>query len=172
MSKTDKYQLWPFIKLENGDWSIPDKLLQGIWESIVAQGKNDIVFYDVAINTWEDWERFIKTPSNHFVFVVDSEAKEFCFGAWLNNLHGHIAHGHFVGIAPYRQAMGRTVLDYWANMGMPLLILGIMPVWNKLAIRMAMSLGFKKSGIIPRYCYRGKTKDYSDGIITYYDTVR
>ena len=140
MITTDKYQLWPFVLLENGTWSIPDKLLQQIWESITRREKNEIVFYDVPVKTFEEWGKFLKTPANHCTFVVDAERKEFCFMAWLNNIHGHVADGHFIGITPYKPAMGKLVLKYWSQMGLPLLIIGIMPAWNSIAIRMALSL--------------------------------
>lgn len=149
-----RYQLWPYVCYEDDKFSIPDEMLAEIYRDLVESGRAGIVFYSGGISTQKDFINYLKDPKNHFVFVVDTETRQFVFMAWLNSIQGHTAYSHFSGLgnAPYRPEMGQLVIDYWGSTGVPAVLVGVIPETNKTAIKLAMNLGYEKAGIIPELC--------------------
>lgn len=170
MTKESKYQLWPFIKLDEGGYSIPDTLLYGIYKDLYESGKLGVVFYDGGVDSFEEFLKYLKNGKNHFVFVVNAETKSFVFMGWLNGVQGHIAYSHFSGIGShtYKPEIGRKVLEYWAATGVPAVLIGIISSANDTAIRLAMNLGYKKVGEIPGLCHMKYHYKYVGGVVLYY----
>lgn len=166
-----RYQILPYTRLENGEYSLPDVVLAKVWSQLNEEGRAEVVFYEGGVKSLKDWFEYIKRPSNYFVFVVDSERKRVVFAAWLNKLSGHIAYSHFFGLGPYNPEMGRAVIRYWKSMGLPLLLIGIIPESNDPAIKLAQNLGYKKAGAIPRFCHLVDEGAYAPGVALYFDVL-
>ncbi len=166
-----RYQVLPFAQLENGEYSLPDIVLAKVWLQLNEEGRAQTVFYEGGMKTLADWFEYVKRPSNYFVFIVDAEKKRIVFGAWLNKISGHIAYSHFFGLGTYSPDMGRMVIRYWKSMGLPLILIGIIPESNDPAIRLAQNLGYKKVGTISRFCYLVDEGVFEPGVALYMDIL-
>jgi len=166
----EKYQLWPFVKLDDGSYSIPDILLNTVYLDLLKEERVDATFYGGCIKEFEDFLSFVKDPTNYFVFVVDAENRSFVCIAWLNGVMNNSAFSHFTSIGrnSYKPQIGKLVLDYWKATGVPTVLVGITPETHKLAIRLAVNLGYKTLGVIPNLCYVERDKKSVGGIISYY----
>lgn len=164
-----KYVYWPFIKLDTG-YSIPDKLLLDIWNDIVAEGRNKIAFYGGGIETFKDFIAYLTKPTNHFVFIADTEKKKIVFMAWMNNIQGKTAFVHFCGIGhgTYRHAIGRLVLDYWERMNIFDVVMATIPETNTTALKLIKPLGFVEIGTIPMLCHLHYENKTVGGVVSYY----
>ena len=165
-----RYQLWPYVKLDDEQWSIPDKLLEQIYQELVSEQRDKIVFYGGGIDNFEQFIKYLKTKHNHFVFVVDAEEKKFVFIAWLNNIQARSAFCHFfaMGKYTYRKEIGELVIQYWKSTNVPIVLIGIIPEINKTAIKLAKELGFVELGTIPCLCNIFYEERVAGGTVLYY----
>lgn len=171
IATAQKYKLWPFVKLKDDTYSIPDIGLQQIWQKIVEDQREKIVFYGGEIRGLEAFLKYLKEPLNHVVFVVDIDKKEFVFMAWLNGIQRTSAFCHFCGIGKntYRPEIGQMVLDYWKTTGVSMVAIGIIPEINETAIKLTKELGFVDLGIVPHLCYFAETRQTVGGRILFYN---
>ena len=61
-----KYQLWPFIQLDDGNYSITDKVLFNIYKQLIAEDKLNTVFYGGSVVTFQD---FLSFPRKHGLYL-------------------------------------------------------------------------------------------------------
>jgi hypothetical protein len=163
------YQLWPFVKLENGKYSIPDYYLKNIYDSILKDGKLDAVFYDEPPMSFEGFLQYMKSPLNHVVFVINKKTNAFVFIAWLNGMQRTFAYSHFtsIGNKTYRTFIGKMVLKYW-NEIIDIQIVGITPETYTAANKVAAKIGYKAIGTVPNICFMRKENKFVGGVISYF----
>jgi len=128
----NKYELLPYVKLDNDEYSIPDALIAFVYNKIIENNKIDIIFYNRSIMTCEEFINYCKKPDNHFSFVVDTKKLQIVFVGWLNNIVDDAASIHFFCIDTYRPAMAQKILEFWKKMG--LLLMGTVPESNKIVL--------------------------------------
>ncbi|MDI6741620.1 MAG: hypothetical protein QMD11_02680 [Smithella sp.] len=152
----EKYFVWPFTKLPDGSYTMPDEFLHAIWKQLAADGNAHRVFYDGAVKTAEDFARFMKLPGNYPVFVMDPEKQKIVFAAWLNGVSANAAYAHFFGLGrgSYRPELSNMIVGYWEKMNLFSVILGVLPAQNSRAIHVAVDCGFEILGAIPGLCLK------------------
>ena len=165
------YQLWPFVRMPNGTYSVPDRLLYPIYMSLVNDGKLDKVFYDEPTLSFDSFIEYLKNPANHVVFVIDKKQNNFVLIAWLNGLRRTFAYSHFTSIGEknYKTVIGKLVLDYWTGLQPKMKIIGITPETYTAANKVARKIGYKPIGTIPGICYMAKDKKLIGGVIAYFE---
>jgi len=170
ITATQKYQLWPFVAMENNFYSIPDAMLYKVYMDLIETGKLSVTFYSGGVVSYQDFLDYVKNPRNHFIFVIDAEKKQIIFCAWINNIEHKTAFCHFtsIGNSVYRNEIGELILDYWKSINVLTVLVGIVPVINKTAIKLAEYLGFVPLGVIPKLCYMENKQQSVGGMILYY----
>ena len=152
----EKYFVWPFTKLPDGSYTMPDDFLYAIWRQLVIDGNAHRVFYDGAVKTAEDFARYMKLPVNYPVFVMDAERQRVVFAAWLNGVSENAAYAHFFGLGrgSYQPEMSNMITEYWDKMNFFSVILGVLPEQNRKAIHVATDCGFQILGTVPGLCLK------------------
>lgn len=152
----EQYFIWPFTKLPEGAYTMPDEFLHAIWHQLVIDGNAHRVFYDGAVKTAEDFARYMKLPGNYPIFVMDTEKRKAVFVAWLNGVSENAAYAHFFGLGrgSYLPEMSRMVTDYWEKMNIFSVILGVLPAQNRRTIHVATDCGFQILGDVPGLCLK------------------
>ena len=152
-------KLIPYVE-KDGEWSIPDPLMLGIYNKMVEQNLIDIVFVNGTVRDEESWMRFIKNKSN-LIHVEGNE--KFVEGiAWLNSFGHNYAFAHFCIFQEMwgkdTVPLGEKTLTYWFSLndrGNALLdvILCQLPTSNNFAVSYIKKLGFNILGEIPQIRY-------------------
>lgn len=150
------------------------ELLYEIWEQLCEDGLVETLFYDGSIECQSQFYREI-LRLGCLPFAVFSNGQIAAF-TWLNCISGKSAKTHFVIFKQFwgkrlRTAIGRHVWNYILSRkdrdGYLLdSIYGITPVSYALAIKAAVSCGWKKCGEIPNACWLAHKCKSEAGIIT------
>jgi len=90
------FQVFPLVRLEDGNFNLPDEYLAWVWHCICREEKMQHLFYDGTVKDLQGWLNFIKTPSNLVYFAVNGA--EPVHVAWLNNLGDGTAWVHHCAI--------------------------------------------------------------------------
>ena len=151
--------LVPYVYMD-GEWTIADDTIKKMWDKIVEDELNTIVFYDADIRSKEEFLEFMQRPANNpVVTLVDNQIAGM---AWFNGYDGKMAFGHFLffkAIWGCTDEIGNKVIEYWFSLkkdsGDLLFktILGVIPEFNQKAIRFVKRIGFKELGTIPDFNY-------------------
>lgn len=146
-----RYMVWPLFWLPDGQPSVPDSVLWGVWAQMTNEGKAASVFYGGTITTGEAFIAFMRSPQIHACLVADQEKQKLVFLAWLTDYDGTPV-GHFCSLGKYRHGAAEAVLAYWKKLGVKTVV-GITPELNLMALKLIDHLGFRVlSGPIPGIC--------------------
>jgi hypothetical protein len=162
-------QIYPYVPLDNGAWSIPDSAMAAVWEQLEAEGKAEQLFYDGTVRDVPGWLEFIKRPQVFLLVVADPEAKRPVHVAWLKDVYDGVAWAHHCSLGRYHRGTWGAVLDYWRGFQPLRLLLGLTPASNERAVKFLKKIcGFTVVGTIPEICNLAYEGRRVDGIVSYY----
>lgn len=167
--------LIPYIVID-GNWTIPDELMRGLYRLMVQEGTEKIVYYSGTVRSEEDFIKSCRPPVSNTVLIVREEGEPVGIG-WLNNFNHSSAHCHWVcfkrhwGTRRPDKAI-KKVLSYWFGLeadGRPLfnILLGIYPAENEDINAFAQRAGFTIVGSIPNLLYNYWDKRMVGAVISY-----
>ena len=165
--------LIPYVEI-NGQKTITDEQIRSIWNQLVKDGTEKVVFYESGVKNEEEFLKWVKNPNNLMVFPIRED--KLMGVAWINGINGNYAFGHFAffkeSAGKYTIDMGKEILDYWFSIpgdDGPLfeVILGLIPEFNQKALHYIEKLGFERVGRIPRIVNRNGNKEAA--ILSYYE---
>jgi len=163
-----KYAIWPMACID-GQWSIPDDILLGIWKQMVNSGKATKVFYNGTVRNADEWMAWTKSIGNYFVLVVNASEKKIAAVGWINAAHNGYGLAHFCVLGMPRPEMGSLAINYWKSLGYFNVLIGITPETYSGVLRFIEKIGFVRGCTIPYLCelvYEGKIVG---GVISYFD---
>jgi len=168
--KSSRFDLYPLVQI-NGQWSIPDEILAGIWKQIEAEDKVKDLMYDGTIKSAFDWVSFLKRPGTFPVLVVDREPKTVVHIAWLRDVFDIGAWAHHCSVGRYQRGAWEAVRDYWhGNFKGLKLLLGLTPETNEKAIKFLTKIcKFTVVGKIPLMCNMAYLGKRVPAIISYHE---
>ena len=163
-----KFEIYPLVRRPDG-WSIPDEVLVGIWDQIVAEGKKQDLFYDNTINTVFEWVEFLKRPGTYPLLIVDTKKKTVIHITWLKDVFDIGAWCHHCSVGQYRRGAWEAGRDHWRKYFPNLkLLLGMTPETNTQAIRFLEKIcKFTIVGKIPQMCNFGDHR--VSAVISYFE---
>jgi len=175
-----RYQVYPLVTGEHGQFNIPDDVLAGIWAQMVEEGKAQKVFYNGYVTSVYDFINFLKTGGVLPILIGDDESKSWCHIAWISDYGDGHACLHHCSLGKFKRGAGKAILKYYELFRNPgtgesafETMIGITPENNELAVRVARLMGFKLlSPPVPGLCndvYAGKRVG---GVISYYQYQR
>lgn len=139
--------------------------LRAVYARIRAEGTADMVFYDGTVTCEQEFIADMLRPGS-LPFLVYWKGKEAGF-TWFNSIEGKSARGHFVIYRDFwgraiSAAMGREACTYILTRKDDYgylfdVIVGLTPVHNPLAWRLALMCGAREVGVIPHGAYMAKT---------------
>ena len=141
------FTLFPY----DGKGNIPDAVFHWFWHKMAEQGIAEKVFYSGHIRDAYGFALLMKTTVVPSLFVDDDTQKPIAM-AWLSDIMDNRALAHFAIMEDGRDeklAMGKTMLEYWLKDLNVNTVLGIIPSFNKPAVRYIDELGFCILGEIP-----------------------
>ncbi len=146
------FRLIPYAQVE-GEWTLPDHFVRAAFQQMQLEGSAETVFFERSVSTDDEFLAIMQDTSNVAVFGLRNQ--ELMCVAWLNGCVKDYAFGHFcfmrnAGKSLSTVDMGKQITSYWLSFPTVDFVLGIVPGFNKLAIRFVLKLGFKKVGAIPK----------------------
>lgn len=142
------YQLFPY----DGKGNVRDSDWGYIWNKIEEQGLVDLVFCNDGVTSAYEFIALMKKSMP--TIVMDMDRTEPVAVAWLADLMPNFGFAHFVFFKeiwgtgePHN--IGMDILDFWFNTLNMKLILGVIPEFNKHAIKYADGLGMVMMDTIP-----------------------
>jgi len=146
------FQLIPYTQVD-GEWTLPANFVAAAYLQMLSEENVDTVFSDGTVLSELEFIELCQRKSNVVVFVLRD--REFLGVAWLNGFAADRAFGHFCFASEATRsqstlAMGKAIVnDYWLSFPTLNFVLGIVPSFNKRAIRFVEKIGFTKVGAIP-----------------------
>lgn len=162
----------------DGKQLIADNILEAVWQQIVAEGKQDMLFYSGGIHSAVDFLAYIKASHLHVIFVVESATSQLKGIGWLTNVSGGTAFVHYCMLGPPRRSVGTALLDYWCRLrrtdGQPWLhvLMGITPEHHTAALRVIRIMGFTSLETIPSYCASPDGRGRCGAVISYFECAQ
>ena len=152
----------------DGRGNIPDGVFHWFWERMEEQGLAQPVFYSGHVTDSYGFTLLMKTtvvPS----IAIDDDTKKPTGMAWLSDVIDKRALGHFVVLKAGRKDkidMARQMAAHWLN-GLGLqVVLGIVPSFNKPALKYLNDMGMITLGEVPGLvCVKG---EYQSAFIAYF----
>lgn len=164
----------PYVE-HDGMWTLPNSYLKSVWDEMVDQKTDKLVFHNGRVKSPEDFIRWLRLPYNHVMFIVDSESKPLLF-SWLNGVEDK--HGWY-NFNVFKRGWGKgrdlikESLDYWFSIKTKngdytfKIILGITPADNRLAIRTIGKLATSQTDVIPDFATNYHTGKRYGIVISY-----
>lgn len=170
MHNLSRFEIYPLVRV-NGDWSIPDEVLLGIWNQIVAEGKLEDLFYDGTIKTPFEWMAFIKRPGTYPILIADKNKKTVVHIAWLKDVWDIGAWVHHCSLGKYQRGAWEASRDYWQKYFKHLkILLGMTPKVNETAVRFLQKIcKFTIVGEIPQMCNMAYKGERVATILSYFE---
>jgi len=162
--------IWPYAKLSDGSWTIPEGVIHKTWERLVELNRVDATWYDGSVQDEKDFIEFLQDPYIFPVLVVDANELRLWLLAWLSDIQRGSARGHFCYLDRYNMNVTKMLLNYWAKIASLRVIIGITPESYQLVLKIIQKSGFQILGTIPQICdmyYEGRLEG---GVISYYLT--
>lgn len=165
--------LIPYVELD-GAWTLSDKMMRHVWGRMEAEGTYQDVFHGGEIVNDDRFLSFVKTRTNAVVTVWTLQ--DIVLLAWLNGVEKNHALAHFCTFRSVSRdrklEAGKMVTDYWlgfrTNDGPWFsVICGLVPAYNKAAIKFARDLGWQVSGMIPRLIRHFYRQEDVDAVMVY-----
>jgi hypothetical protein len=153
------FAIIPYVMID-GAWSLSDTTMIGLWDKIVTNELNELLFYSGNVQTPERFLQLVK--STHNVVNVVINEREIVFLSWLNDVGPNYAFGHFCAFPEVWGTesvnIGNRVVDYWFGhkiLDKPALdtIIGKVPAINMRAVEYLKKLGFTILGTIPHLAH-------------------
>jgi len=173
-----RYEVFPLVA-EHGQFNIPDEVLAGIWNTMVAEGKAQKVFYNGYVTSVYDFINFLKTGGVIAILIGDNETNSFCHIAWISDYGEGHACLHHCSLGKFKRGAAKAILAYYGQFknstGEPTFesMIGITPENNEAAVRVARLMGFKMlSPTIPMLCNDVYAGQKVGGVISYYQYER
>jgi hypothetical protein len=147
----NNFQLIPYAKV-NGEWTLPENFVRAAFQQMRLEERVSTVFFDGTVPSEDVFFKVMQLTTNVAVFVL--RGKELLGVAWLNGWQGDMAFGHFYFMREASRSqstieMGKAILDYWASFPTVKFVLGVVPSFNKFALRFVQKIGLIKVGAIP-----------------------
>lgn len=166
------FVVYPIVEEEN-TWNVRNDVLYSVWKAIWTEGKDKTLFYDSSVKNAEQFVRFIKTPGNFPLFVVEEGSGNIHMLAWLNGLMNGTAQSHFCVIGKFKRGMAEKIVEYWMSLeyqGQKIIhaLIGITPEPFEAAIKLAKLAGYHILGAIPDFCEMAYEGRRVPGVISYY----
>lgn len=140
----------PYTEI-NGIRTISDNDIKDIFSRMKQEGTLKTVFYNESITNEDEFLRFFKCGSN-FIVVAYLD-KEMCGFGWINNLNKTYAFTHFCFFKEYwgekTDGIGKACLDYFDSWDSFKVFVGMVPAFNKRAIKFVKRMGYTEIGTIP-----------------------
>jgi hypothetical protein len=148
----NNFQLIPYAKV-NGEWTLPDNFVRAAFQQMQSEGRAETVFFEKTVSTDDEFLEVMQAKANVAVFVL--RGAELMGVAWLNGFQSNYAFSHFCFMREASKSlstvdMGKQIVSYWLSFPSVDVLLGIIPAFNPLAIRLALNVGYKKVGAIPK----------------------
>jgi len=159
--------IWPYVNVE-GQWTIPDQVMIGVWNKIIELDRAEATFYDGNIQNADEFLFFMKQTFNLPLLIVDQDEPKFYLLAWLNDMQDGIAHAHFCFLDKYNKEYAKAGLDYWKRIETLKVIIGITPESYETVLKIIEDWGFKIVGTIPKICDMKYLDRRESGVISYY----
>lgn len=148
--------IFPYSKI-NGEWNAPDSILIDAYNRTVKQNCLKRIFWDGLIKTDSDFINYFKSDRNIVIFgFIDGIP---CGYAWINNIGVGHASVHFCVFkefwgSEHKEDMFESVVNYFFSFkdGERHLfdtLIGMVPKFNKHAIKYTKENGFNLVGEIP-----------------------
>ena len=141
------YTMYPY----DGVGNIPDAMFHWFWDQMVEQGLAETVFYSGHVRDSYQFALLIKTQTVPTIFIDDDTQRPVCM-VWLSDAVDGRALGHFCILKEgrkYKLEMSAEILRYWIEVLGVNTILGVVPSFNKPAVKFMGEMGFVILGEIP-----------------------
>ncbi|MHC4640115.1 MAG: hypothetical protein ACYS32_00620 [Planctomycetota bacterium] len=150
-----KIDIVPYTHID-GCPTFKDSELLELYDRIVEQGIEPVLFHDDSINTADQFLRSAKSTQT-LLFVCYVDGKKPLGIIWLNRFEKTSAQGHFVYFNEWwgtenTTRCSRKFMEMATRTLFPTLI-GIVPSSNKAAVKHANDCGFHMLGDIPNFLY-------------------
>ena len=158
------FTLFPY----DGKGNIPDAVFHWFWHKMVEQEIADKVFYSGHIGDAYGFALLMKTTVVPSILIDDDTQKPIAM-AWLSDIVDNRALGHFAILEDGREeklALGKEMMRYWIETLGINTVLGIVPSFNKPAIRYMDELGMCILGEIPTLVKVGE--EYESAFLGYF----
>lgn len=164
----------PYVCI-NDEWSIPFGIVLNIYNKMVEEGTDKIVFCSGSVKSFKDFLVLMNDKKKSIITIWDD--KEIIMIAWMTTVNKISAHAHFNcfkkiwGKQPEKAV--RMGLDYWFSFkhrnGKPIFdtIIGMIPDDNQRAVSMIKKCGAKIIGNIPNYSTNIYTKKKIGATVLY-----
>ena len=165
----------PYIYHKDG-WTLPYNTIVDIWDKMVSEGTDRIVFQSGVINSFESFMNFLQNKKNHVVTIWDDECA-IVFISWINGFAKTSANIHFNA---FKKIWGKKTVEimlmafkYWFELKddedeyLFDTIMGMIPDDNQRAIEMVKRCGVHVVGVIPNYNVNVYTKKKIGATVLY-----
>jgi RimJ/RimL family protein N-acetyltransferase len=183
--KNDDYQLFLYRTDKDGMRNLPDLYFGGLYRRMKEEGSVHKVFYDGSVQCLADFVKFCKSHVNSFYVLFHGEVKDGNEAGiiWLNgfSFNQRRAYIHFClfkklwgngSIEAIRWSLAELLgLEYEQEPIFDLLI-GFMPVNNRLAIKFSEKVGMITLGILPNAIYDYYEQKRVDAVLTYATRIK
>ena len=123
----------PYVRLEDGTYSIPDAVMIALYNQIVQEGSHRAVFYGGTVKNAGNWLDLCKRKENVLHTIWENDRPQMI--AWLNTWGGNHANAHF---CIFKEAWGKNTvelahktIDYWFKWKTKKAGLYLMLLWEK-----------------------------------------
>lgn len=143
-------EILPYTEI-NGVKTVSDDELKTIFHRIESEGTLKIVFYNNTVKDEVEFIKFFKSTQN-FIALAYLDKKP-CGFTWINSLNETYAFMHFCFFKEFwgerMEGIGETSFDYFKSWGSFQVFIGMIPGFNKKAIKFAKRMGYVELGTIP-----------------------
>lgn len=167
--------LIPYIQI-NGEWTIPDETMKGLYRLMVKEGTARTVWFSGGVKTEDDFLAASQSPGALTSIILTPEGHPAGM-VWINNFMQASAQIHF---NMFREIWGkRTVeaahmgLDFFFSLkkpdGEPMfkVFVGLTPEKYRAAIRFIKEVGVTIIGTIPHFLWDAYEKTTIGAVVSY-----
>lgn len=167
--------IMPFFVSENGKASFSREELSGLYNRVISEGMEELLFYDGTINSCGEFLNSVHSEKTllFIPFVYDDNNYDPLGMIWLNRFERFTAQGHYVF---YRNYWGTGLAEKAGRMFMQQVtesmfttLVGVTPLNNPHACQYCKDIGMTEVGIIPKMVY-SKAEDKAVDAILHYIT--
>lgn len=135
----------------NGIRTVSDNDVIDIFNRMKQEGTLETVFYNGTVENENEFLAFFKNTQN-FIAIAYLD-KEICGFTWINGLNKTYAFMHFCFFKEFwgerMEGIGKTCFDYFKSWNSFKVFVGMIPDFNKRAIKFAKRMGYVEIGTIP-----------------------
>lgn len=150
------------------------KLMRCAYAMLEREGSARRMFMDGTVRSAEEFEKDLFRPGSlPFLVLHDGQP---CGVSWLNTLEGRAARGHYAVFRRYwgrkmSVTIGRSIFEHYLGLRAERgylfdVLIGIAPVSNPLAWKLALLCGAEKQCVLPHFAYNARTGETEDAVLT------